>query len=160
MKFRANRLSSGLPYFTYIIPCRAGALCRSGMIQCSPKHTESRIRIVFREVIIPCREGALCRSGMIQCSPKHTESRIRIVFREVIIPCREGALCRSGMIQCSPKHTESRIRIVFREVIIPQITALSSVPFRTASAGAFFITPVFLFYFENKNNFLNILFYS
>ena len=70
----------------FLIPCRKGALCRSGMIQCSPKHTESLIRIVFREVIIPCRAGALCRSGMIQCSEKHTESCIRIVFREVIIP--------------------------------------------------------------------------
>jgi len=36
-----------------IIPCRAGALCRSGMIQCSEKHTKAMHWIVFREVIIP-----------------------------------------------------------------------------------------------------------
>mgnify|MGYP004555460555 CR=1 FL=1 len=33
-----------------------GALCRSGMIQCSLKHTESLIRIVYRGVIISCRK--------------------------------------------------------------------------------------------------------
>ncbi len=73
----------------FIISCRKGALWRSGMIQCSPKHTESLIWIVYRGVIISCRKGALCRSGMIQCSPKHTESLIRIVYRGVIISCRK-----------------------------------------------------------------------
>ena len=67
-------------------------LYRSGMIQCSPKHTKAMILIVFRKVIITYRKDTLCRSGMIQCSPKHTKSCIWIVFREFINTIRLTAV--------------------------------------------------------------------